>query len=79
MANVAGRKSEDDYTIYYLPIDKVYSDVMLVIFTLLMVFMGKVISGVKNQHFDYASLIMTAGTFTFFCLIWLLLFYTRAL
>ena len=57
MANVAGRKSEDDYT--------VYSDVMLVIFTLLMVFMGKVISGVKNQHFDYASLIMTAGTFTF--------------
>lgn len=66
MANVAGRKSEDDYTIYYLPIDKVYSDVMLVIFTLLMVFMGKVISGVKNQHFDYASLIMMAGTFTFF-------------
>lgn len=65
MANVAGRKSEDDYTIYYLPIDKVYSDVMLVIFTLLMVFMGKVISGVKNQHFDYASLIMTTGTFTF--------------
>lgn len=65
MANVAGRKSEDDYTIYYLPIDKVYSDVMLVIFTLLMVFMGKVISGVKNQHFDYASLIMTDGTFTF--------------
>ena len=65
MANVAGRKSEDDYTIYYLPIDKVYSDVMLVIFTLLMVFMGKVISGVKNHHFDYASLIMTAGTFTF--------------
>lgn len=65
MANVAGRKSEDDYTIYYLPIDKVYSDVMLVIFTLLMVFMGKVISGVKNQQFDYASLIMTAGTFTF--------------
>lgn len=65
MANVAGRKSEDDYTIYYLPIDKVYSDVMLVIFTLLMVFMGKVISGVKNQHFDHASLIMTAGTFTF--------------
>lgn len=65
MANVAGRKSEDDYTIYYLPIDKVYSDVMLVIFTLLMVFMGKVISGVKNQRFDYASLIMTAGTFTF--------------
>ena len=44
--------------------DRVYSDVMLVIFTLLMVFMGKVISGVKNQHFDYASLIMTAGTFT---------------
>lgn len=51
MANVAGRKSEDDYTIYYLPIDKVYSDVMLVIFTLLMVFMGKVISGCKKPAF----------------------------
>lgn len=41
MANVAGRKSEDDYTIYYLPIDKVYSDVRLVIFTLLMGIYGK--------------------------------------
>ena len=75
MANVAGRKSEDDYTIYYLPIDKVYSDVMLVIFTLLMVFMGKVISGVKNQHFDYASLIMTVGTFTFLFDLAFIIFY----
>ena len=75
MANVAGRKSEDDYTIYYLPIDRVYSDVMLVIFTLLMVFMGKVISGVKNQHFDYASLIMTVGTFTFLFDLAFIIFY----
>lgn len=75
MANVAGRKSEDDYTIYYLPIDKVYSDVLLVIFTLLMVFMGKVISGVKNQQFDYASLIMTAGTFTFLFDLAFIIFY----
>ena len=75
MANVAGRKSEDDYTIYYLPIDKVYCDVMLVIFTLLMVFMGKVISGVKNQHFDYASLIMTVGTFTFLFDLAFIIFY----
>ena len=65
MANVAGRKSEDDYTIYYLPIDKVYSVEMLVICSLLMVFMGNVIAGVKNQHFDDAARIMTAGTFTF--------------
>lgn len=75
MANVAGRKSEDDYTIYYLPIDRVYSDVLLVIFTLLMVFMGKVISGVKNQQFDYASLIMTAGTFTFLFDLAFIIFY----
>lgn len=66
LANVAGRKSEDDYTIYYSPVDRLYSDVMLVIFTLFIAGMGKVISGVKNQHFDYASLIMTAGTFYFF-------------
>lgn len=75
MANVAGRKSEDDYTIYYLPIDRVYSDVLLVIFTLLMVFMGKVISGVKDQQFDYASLIMTAGTFTFLFDLAFIIFY----
>lgn len=75
MANIAGRKSEDDYTIYYLPIDRVYSDVLLVIFTLLMVFMGKVISGVKNQQFDYASLIMTAGTFTFLFDLAFIIFY----
>ncbi len=75
MANVAGRKSEDDYTIYYLPIDRIYSDLLLVVFTLLMVFMGKVISGVKNQHFDYASLIMTAGTFTFLFDLAFIIFY----
>lgn len=75
MANVAGRKSEDDYTIYYLPIDRIYSDVLLVVFTLLMVFMGKVISGVKNQQFDYASLIMTAGTFTFLFDLAFIIFY----
>ena len=75
MANIAGRKSEDDYTIYYLPIDRIYSDVLLVVFALLMVFMGKVISGVKNQHFDYASLIMTVGTFTFLFDLAFIIFY----
>lgn len=75
MANIAGRKSEDDYTIYYLPIDRIYSDVLLVVFALLMVFMGKVISGVKNQRFDYASLIMTAGTFTFLFDLAFIIFY----
>ena len=75
MANIAGRKSEDDYTIYYLPIDRIYSDVLLVVFALLMVFMGKVISGVKNQRFDYASLIMTAGTFTFLFDLSFIIFY----
>ena len=75
MANIAGRKSEDDYTIYYLPIDRIYSDVLLVVFALLMVFMGKVISGVKNQRFDYASLIMTTGTFTFLFDLAFIIFY----
>lgn len=75
MANIAGRKSEDDYTIYYLPIDRIYSDVLLVVFALLMVFMGKVISGVKNQRFDYVSLIMTAGTFTFLFDLAFIIFY----
>lgn len=62
LTNVAGQKSDDDKEIYYRPIDKVYSDILLVIFALFISGMMKIISGVKNQEFGYASLIMTVGT-----------------
>ena len=51
MANIAGRKSEDDYTIYYLPIDRIYSDVLLVVFALLMVFMGNILMFFVIRYF----------------------------
>lgn len=75
LANVAGRKAEDDYTIYYTPIDKIYSDILLVIFAFFIAGIGKIISGVKNQHFEYGSLIMTVGTFTFLLDLVFLIFY----
>lgn len=75
LANIAGRKSEDDYTIYYSPIDKLYSDIMLLILAFFLAGAGKIFSGVKNQNFEYASLIMTAGTFTYLLDLVFLIFY----
>ena len=48
MANTSGRRSEDDYTIYYRKIDKIYSDIFLLMFMLFIIGIVKVISGVKR-------------------------------
>ena len=43
MANTSGRRSEDDYTIYYRKIDKIYSDIFLLMFMLFIIGIVKVI------------------------------------
>lgn len=65
MANTSGRRSEDDYTIYYRKIDKIYSDIFLLMFMLFIIGIVKVISGVKSQNFEFASLLITVGTLTY--------------
>ena len=76
MANTSGRRSEDDYTIYYRKIDKIYSDIFLLIFLLFIIGIVKVISGVKSQNFEFASLLITVGTLTYILDLGFIVFYT---
>ena len=76
MANTSGRRSEDDYTIYYRKIDKIYSDIFLLLFMLFIIGIVKVISGVKSQNFEFASLLITVGTLTYILDLGFIAFYT---
>ena len=76
VANTSGRKSEDDYTIYYRKIDKIYSDIFLLMFMLFIIGIVKVISGVKSQNFEFASLLITVGTLTYILDLGFIVFYT---
>ena len=76
MANTSGRRSEDDYTIYYRKIDKIYSDIFLLMFMLFVIGIVKVISGVKSQNFEFASLLITVGTLTYILDLGFIVFYT---
>lgn len=76
MANTSGRRSEDDYTIYYRKIDKIYSDIFLLMFMLFIIGIVKVISGVKSQNFEFASLLITVGTLTYILDLGFIAFYT---
>ena len=76
MANTSGRRSEDDYTIYYRKIDKIYSDIFLLMFMLFIIGIIKVISGVKSQNFEFASLLITVGTLTYILDLGFIVFYT---
>ena len=76
MANTSGRRSEDDYTIYYRKIDKIYSDIFLLIFMLFIIGIVTVISGVKSQNFEFASLLITVGTLTYILDLGFIVFYT---
>lgn len=76
MANTSGRRSEDDYTIYYRKIDKIYSDIFLLMFMLFIIGIVKVISGVKSQNFEFASLLITVETLTYILDLGFIVFYT---
>lgn len=76
MANTSGRRSEDDYTIYYRKIDKIYFDIFLLMFMLFIIGIVKVISGVKSQNFEFASLLITVGTLTYILDLGFIVFYT---
>ena len=76
MANTSGRRSEDDYTKYYRKIDKIYSDIFLLMFMLFFIGIVKVISGVKSQNFEFASLLITVGTLTYILDLGFIVFYT---
>lgn len=60
----------------YRKIDKIYSDIFLLMFMLFIIGIVKVISGVKSQNFEFASLLITVGTLTYILDLGFIVFYT---
>ena len=75
LTNITGYKSEDDKTVYYLFIDKVYSDVLLIGFLLSVTGIFSIIGRVRKVDFEFCSLIVTVATLTYILDIVFLLFY----
>ena len=75
LTNITGYKSEDDKTVYYLFIDKVYSDVLLIGFLLSVTGIFSIFGRVRKVDFEFSSLIVTDATLTYILDIVFLLFY----
>lgn len=75
LTNITGRKSEDDPKIYYNLIDKIYSDVLLLCFLLLIMGILAIIRGVRRENFDFTSLMITVATMSYLLDLLFLTFY----
>ena len=65
LTNITGRKSEEDLTIYYYKIDKIYSDVLLVLFAVLIYGIVHITISLRLSDFTLSSLLLAAGTITY--------------
>ena len=75
LTNVTGKKSSDDPTIYYNFVDKIYSDILLIIFTVIIVCICMIAGKVRQINFDFAGLMITVGTVAYIFDIAFLAFY----
>ena len=75
LTNVTGRKSSDDPAIYYNFVDKIYSDILLIIFTVIIVCICMIAGKVRQINFDFAGLMITVGTVAYIFDIAFLTFY----
>lgn len=75
LTNVTGRKSSDDPAIYYNFVDKIYSDILLIIFTVIIVCICMIAGKVRQIDFDFAGLMITVGTVAYIFDIAFLAFY----
>lgn len=75
LTGIAGRKSEDDRTIYLTPMDRIYTDVQLAVFVALAYLTGYMISGLKDLEFAFSGLLVAAGSMAYLMDSVFLLFY----
>lgn len=75
LTNITGFKNDNDKTVYYLFIDKVYSDVLLIGFLLSIAGIFSIIGHVKKVDFELSSLIVTVAVITYILDIVFLFFY----
>lgn len=75
LTNVTGRKSDQDSKIYYRMIDYIYSDILILMFCVVIIIMAGNIRHVKLHQFRFASLMIASGTLAYlFDLVFLTLY-----
>lgn len=75
LTNITGRKSEDDPTIYYNFVDKIYSDILVIIFTIVIILICMIGRNVAHINFEFSELMITVGTLTYILDVVFLTFY----
>lgn len=75
LTNITGRKSEDDPNIYYNFFDKIYSDVMALLFVCFLMIYGVLLTKLRSTDFSFSSLMVATGTLAYIFDIIFLIYY----
>lgn len=75
LTSVAGRKAEDDPVIYYSFIDKIDSDVLLLLFIVFIYGIALLMHGIERCRFELSGLMVAVGTLTYIIDAVFLIFY----
>ena len=65
LTGITGRRSADDQHIYLGGVDKIYTDVELVIFIVFIYAMLYLCKDIRNMQFEFAGLLVAAGTLAY--------------
>lgn len=75
LTTVTGLKNSEDTKVEYIFIDKVPSDILVLGFLFFLILMGFLVRKVHRMNFDFASLLITVGTFAYILDVFFLFFY----
>lgn len=75
LTNVSGYRDEDEKEVFFHPIDKVYGDVFVVLFVVVIWLLLRYTIRLRGQQFELAGLLVAAGTLAYLFDIIFLTFY----
>ncbi len=75
LTNVSGYRDEDEKEVFFHPIDKVYGDVLVVVFVIVIWLLLRYTIRLRGQQFELAGLLVAAGTLAYLFDIIFLTFY----
>ena len=65
LTNVSGYRDEDEKEVFFHPIDKVYGDILTILFILVIWVLLRYTLHLRKQDFELAGLLVSAGTRTY--------------
>lgn len=75
LTNVSGYRDEDEKEVFFHPVDKVYGDVLVVLFVVVIWLLLRYTIRLRGQQFELAGLLVAAGTLAYLFDIIFLTFY----